>query len=38
MTVRANSLAITKLQEAELWLLQRKIDREARDVEGRNQP
>ena len=33
---RENSLAITKLQEAELWLLQRKLDRENRGVEGLN--
>jgi hypothetical protein len=31
---RENSIAITKLQEAELWLMQRKLDREARGVEG----
>lgn len=34
---RENSLAITKLQEAEMWLLQRKLDREARGVEGKNE-
>ena len=33
---RENSLAITKLQEAEMWLLQRKLNREARGVEGKN--
>lgn len=31
---RENSLAITKLQEAELWLLQRYMNRVKRDVEG----
>lgn len=31
---RENSLAITKLEEAWLWCLSRKIDREARNVEG----
>lgn len=31
---RENSLAITKLEEAWLWGLARKLDREARDVEG----
>lgn len=34
---RENSIAITKLQEAELWLLQRKLDREARGVEGKSE-
>lgn len=34
---RENSLAITKLQEAELWLMQRRLDREARGVEGKNE-
>lgn len=34
---RENSLAITKLQEAELWLLARRLDREARGVEGKNE-
>jgi len=33
---RENSIAITKLQEAELWLLGRRLDREARGVEGTN--
>ena len=31
---RENSLAITKLEEAWLWLQARKMDREARNVEG----
>jgi hypothetical protein len=35
---RENSLAITKLQEAELWLMQRRLDREARGVEGLDKP
>jgi hypothetical protein len=34
---RENALAITKLDEALLWLLKRKLDREARAVEGTNQ-
>ena len=33
---RENSLAITKLEEAWLWLQARKMDREARNVEGRD--
>jgi arginine/lysine/ornithine decarboxylase len=33
---RENSLAITKLEEALLWLLKRKIDRENRGVEGQS--
>jgi len=33
---RENSIAITKLQEAELWLLQRKLDREELGVEGKS--
>lgn len=31
---RENSLAITKLEEAEVWLKRRKEDREKRGVEG----
>lgn len=31
---RENSLALTKLDEALLWLLARRLDREARGVEG----
>lgn len=34
---RENSLAITKLQEAEMWLRERTREREARGVEGTNQ-
>lgn len=34
---RENSMAITKLDEAILWLGKRKADRVARDVEGTNQ-
>lgn len=34
---RENSLVITKLEEALLWLHARKADREARGVEGTNQ-
>lgn len=34
---RENSLAITKLDEAILWLGKRKADREKRGVEGTNQ-
>ena len=33
---RENALAITKLDEALLWLLKRKLDREKRQVEGLN--
>jgi len=33
---RENSVAITKLDEALLWLLKRKSDREKRGVEGHN--
>jgi hypothetical protein len=31
---RENAVAITKLQEAEMWLKERKREREARGVEG----
>ena len=31
---RENSIVITKLDEALLWLLKRKLDREKRQVEG----
>jgi len=31
---RENALALTKLQEAQMWLLKRTRDRIARDVEG----
>jgi len=34
---RENSLAITKLDEALLWLGKRTADREARGVEGKNE-
>jgi len=33
---RENNIAITKLEEAYLWLLSRKMDREKRGVEGSN--
>ena len=33
---RENSLVITKLEEALLWSMKRKLDREARWVEGTN--
>lgn len=33
---RENALVITKLDEALLWLLKRKMDREERGVEGLN--
>jgi hypothetical protein len=33
---RENSLVITKLDEALLWLYERKRERDARGVEGRN--
>jgi hypothetical protein len=33
---RENSLVITKLDEALLWLAKRKMDREKRNVEGMN--
>jgi len=35
---RENSIVITKLEEAEMWLEQRKKDREERGVEGMNLP
>lgn len=35
---RENSLAITKLEEAMMWLEKRTRDREGRRVEGTNQP
>lgn len=35
---RENALAITKLEEAHLWLDQRERDRRARGVEGTNKP
>ena len=34
---RENACAITKLDEALLWLMKRKLDREKRNVEGTNQ-
>lgn len=34
---RENSMVITKLDEAQLWLHKRKIDREKRNVEGTSQ-
>lgn len=34
---RENVIAITKLQEAEMWLRERTRDRESRSVEGKNQ-
>jgi len=34
---RENSMVITKLDEALLWLVKRKLDREKRSVEGTNQ-
>lgn len=34
---RENAIAITKLQEAELWLMQRTIGREERGVEGKDE-
>jgi hypothetical protein len=33
---RENSLVVTKLEEALLWSLKRKLDREKRQVEGLN--
>lgn len=33
---RENAMVITKLDEALLWLVKRKLDREARNVEGLN--
>ena len=33
---RENALVITKLDEALLWLMKRKMDRESRGVEGYN--
>lgn len=35
---RENALVITKLDEALLWLMKRKLDREKRNVEGENKP
>lgn len=35
---RENSLAITKLEEAQLWLEKRTADRKARGVEGKCEP
>ena len=35
---RENSIAITKIQEAILWLNERTRDREARKVEGTHEP
>lgn len=35
---RENALAITKLEEAKLWLLYRTFKRQAQGVEGRNLP
>ncbi len=34
---RENSIVITKLEEAHLWCLKRKMDRETRGVEGKNE-
>jgi len=34
---RENAIVLTKLDEALLWLLKRKLDREVRQVEGKNQ-
>lgn len=34
---RENSLAITNLEQARLWLLARTLDREARGVEGKRE-
>jgi hypothetical protein len=33
---RENSMVATKLDEALLWLIKRRLDREARGVEGQN--
>jgi hypothetical protein len=33
---RENSVAITKIDEAMLWLMKRKLDRQNREVEGHN--
>lgn len=38
MSCRENSIAITKIQEAILWLNERTRDREARKVEGMHEP
>ena len=35
---RENSIALTKLEEAHMWLLRRKRDRELRGVEGTSAP
>lgn len=34
---RENALAITKLQEAKMWLDERERDRKAREVEGKHE-
>ena len=34
---RENAMVVTKLDEALLWLVKRKLDREKRNVEGTNQ-
>lgn len=34
---RENSMCITHLDEAQLWLIKRKLDREKRNVEGTSQ-
>ena len=34
---RENTMVVTKLDEALLWLIKRKLDREKRAVEGTNQ-
>jgi len=34
---RENSIAITKIQEAHMWLNERTRDREQRDVEGKHE-
>jgi hypothetical protein len=33
---RENAMVVTKLDEALLWLVKRKLDREKRNVEGQN--
>lgn len=35
---RENAIAITKIEEAQMWLLRRRMERESREVQGTNNP
>jgi hypothetical protein len=35
---RENAIAITKIEEAQMWLLRRRTERESRKVQGTNNP